>query len=61
MKMGLEPRLAALMKDAKQEERRKDISAAGMKLVDLGPHGMGRKFQVLALANHAEAPYPYSA
>lgn len=59
-RMGLEPRLAALLRAAKEEKRRKDMKEAGMKLVDMGPQGMGRKFAFMALTNTKEAPYPFS-
>jgi NADH dehydrogenase [ubiquinone] 1 alpha subcomplex assembly factor 7 len=59
MKMGLEPRLAALVRGARDEERREDLRRAGMKLVDIGPQGMGQKFQLMALTNDIEAPYPF--
>ncbi len=59
MRMGLEPRLAALLKGARQPERREDMRAAGMKLVDMGPQGMGRKFSFMALTNEQDSPYPF--
>lgn len=58
-KMGLEPRLAGLLKKATNSERREDMKAAGMRLVDMGPQGMGRKFSFMALTNGREAPYPF--
>jgi hypothetical protein len=47
--MGLAQRLAALMKQAPNEERRLEIERAGRRLVDRAGQGMGTVYQALGI------------
>ena len=57
--MGLGARTLRLMQQA-PEDRKKVIQDAAMKLVDTGPQGMGRKFQVLATVSSPTPTYPFA-
>lgn len=64
--MGLEARLSRLLQNATagtgaEGDRGKRIKDAALKLIDLGPQGMGRKFQFMAVTNGTVAPYPFSS
>ncbi|GAA5870620.1 hypothetical protein JCM8547_002064 [Rhodosporidiobolus lusitaniae] len=45
--LGLQPRLAGLLRNAKMEERRKEIESAARRLVDQG--GMGGQYKVMGI------------
>lgn len=45
--LGLQPRLAALLRGAPSEERRKEIESAARRLVDKG--GMGEQYRFLGI------------
>ena len=47
MQLGLQLRLQGLLKVAKTDERRQEISSAAARLVD--PTGMGKEYQVMGI------------
>ncbi|KAG9015939.1 hypothetical protein FRB90_004115 [Tulasnella sp. 427] len=56
LKMGIEVRCNALMRNAPSDERRKDIEHSVKRLID--PIGMGTQYQVMAVTPK-EKPYPF--
>ncbi|BGO90588.1 hypothetical protein NBRC10512_002644 [Rhodotorula toruloides] len=59
--LGLEPRLASLLRNATSEERRNEIASAAKRLVDKA--GMGEQYKFLAVVpkgkTQAEGVYPF--
>ncbi|GAA5839478.1 hypothetical protein JCM11251_002736 [Rhodosporidiobolus azoricus] len=47
--LGLQPRLASLLRNAPTEERRKEIESAAKRLVDVGVEGMGGQYRVMGV------------
>ncbi|GAA5900692.1 hypothetical protein JCM6882_000941 [Rhodosporidiobolus microsporus] len=47
--LGLQPRLASLLRNAPSEERRKEIESAARRLVDEGVEGMGGQYRVMGV------------
>ncbi len=63
LKMGLEARIAGLMRSAVDDDRRRAIQQAGLRLVDGSSQGMGKTFQVMGLSvhpdSHSTVVYPF--